>query len=114
LCGDERVYHSLMEAYVCRRQILVVGCGGEGHRAAVLNSEDEHGERLLKISKKCSEVLTYGLTKGDFHAEKIEITQQGTRFDLVSPKGSSPLFSPLIRTVNIYNILAEMDAAFAR
>src|SRR5207237_663901 len=114
LTRDHLDYHHTMEAYFCSKQILFEGCGTEAPRAAVLNIDDEHGQRLLKISKKCSEVLTYGLTKGDFHAEKIEITRQGTRFDLVSPKGTIPLFSPLIGKVNIYNILAAVGAAYAR
>ena len=58
-------------------------------------------------------MLTYGLSKGDFHAEKVEITPRGTRFDLVTRKGNIPLFSPLIGKVNVYNILAAAGAAYA-
>jgi UDP-N-acetylmuramoyl-L-alanyl-D-glutamate--2,6-diaminopimelate ligase len=81
----------------------------------VLNSYDEYGQTLVKISRKgSSEVLTYGLTKGDFHAEKVEITPRGTRFDLVGAKETIPLFSPLIGKVNVYNILAAAGAAYLR
>ena len=84
-------------------------------RVAVLNTDDEYGQKLVKISKKrSSEVLTYGLTKGDFHAAKVEITPQGTRFDLVTPKETIPVFSRLIGKVNIYNTLAAAGAAYAR
>ena len=43
-----------------------------------------------------------------------EITSRGTRFDLVTPQGCVPLFSPLIGRVNVYNILAAAGAAYAR
>ena len=61
----------------------------------MLNADDEYGQQLVKISKKRgSEVFTYGLTKGDFHAEKVEITPRGTRFDLITPEGNhSAVFS---------------------
>ena len=81
----------------------------------MLNLDDEYGQRLVKISKKRSaEVFTYGLTRGDFHAGKIEITPRGTRFDLVTPRETIPLFSPLIGKVNVYNALAAAAAAHAR
>jgi UDP-N-acetylmuramoyl-L-alanyl-D-glutamate--2,6-diaminopimelate ligase len=81
----------------------------------VLNAEDEHGQRLTKVSKKRgSEVLTYGLKSGDLHADKIDITPRGTRFDLVMPDGIIPVFSSLIGRVNVYNILAASGAAYAR
>ena len=84
-------------------------------RAAVLNADDEYGQRLVKISRKRgSEVFTYGLTRGDFHAAKVEITPRGTRFDLITPKETIPLFSPLIGKVNVYNTLAAAAAAYAR
>src|SRR4029077_15497363 len=38
----------------------------------------------------------------------------GTRFDLVTPEETIPLFSPLIGKVNVYNVLAATGAAYAR
>jgi UDP-N-acetylmuramoyl-L-alanyl-D-glutamate--2,6-diaminopimelate ligase len=104
-----------MEEYFSSKQILFEGCGTEAPRAVVLNGDDEYGQKLAKISRKrSSEVLIYGLTKGDFHAEKVEITARGTRFDLLGPKETIPLFSPLIGKVNVYNILAAAGAAYLR
>jgi UDP-N-acetylmuramoyl-L-alanyl-D-glutamate--2,6-diaminopimelate ligase len=81
----------------------------------VLNGDDEYGQKLAKISRKrSSEVLIYGLSNGDFHAEKVEITARGTRFDLLGPKETIALFSPLIGKVNVYNILAAAGAAYLR
>ena len=104
-----------MEEYFASKQILFQGSGTEPPRAAVLNTDDESGQKLVKVSqKRGSEVLTYGLGKGDFHAEKVEITPRGTRFDLITPKETIPLFSPLIGKVNVYNVLAAAGAAYAR
>ncbi len=115
LTRDHLDYHHTMDEYFSSKQILFEGCGTEAPRAAVLNSDDEYGQKLVKISRKRgSEVLTYGLTKGEFHAEKVEITPRGTRFDLVMPKESIPLFSPLIGKVNVYNILAAAGAGYLR
>jgi UDP-N-acetylmuramoyl-L-alanyl-D-glutamate--2,6-diaminopimelate ligase len=115
LTRDHLDYHRTMEEYFSSKQVLFEGCGTEAPRAAVLNADDEYGQRLVKISKKRdSEVFTYGLSKGDFHAVKVEITPRGTRFDLVTPKETIPVFSALIGKVNVYNALAAAGAAYAR
>ncbi len=115
LTRDHLDYHHSMEEYFASKQILFEGCGTEAPRAAVLNADDDYGRLLLKVSQKRSaEVLTYGLTKGDFHAENVNIGPRGTRFDLITPEERIPLFSPLIGKVNVYNILAAAGAAYAR
>jgi UDP-N-acetylmuramoyl-L-alanyl-D-glutamate--2,6-diaminopimelate ligase len=115
LTRDHLDYHHTMEEYFASKQVLFEGCGTEAPRVAVLNTDDEYGQELVKISKKRgSEVLTYGLSRGEFHAEKVDVTPRGTRFDLVTPEETIPLFSPLIGQVNVYNILAAAAAAYAR
>jgi UDP-N-acetylmuramoyl-L-alanyl-D-glutamate--2,6-diaminopimelate ligase len=115
LTRDHLDYHHTIEEYFSSKQTLFEGCGTDAPRAAVLNTDDEYGQKLVRVSKKRgSEVLTYGLAKGDFHAEKIEITPRGTRFDLITPEETIPIFSPLIGKVNVYNILGAGGAAYAR
>jgi UDP-N-acetylmuramoyl-L-alanyl-D-glutamate--2,6-diaminopimelate ligase len=115
LTRDHLDYHHTMEEYFASKCLLFEGCGTDPPRASVLNIDDEFGEKLQKISKKRgSQILTYGLTKGDFRAERVEVTARGTRFDLVTPEATIPLFSPLIGKVNVYNILAAAGAAYAR
>jgi UDP-N-acetylmuramoyl-L-alanyl-D-glutamate--2,6-diaminopimelate ligase len=115
LTRDHLDYHHTMEEYFASKQILFEGCGTDAPRAAVLNADDEYGQKLAAFSRKRSaEVLTYGWSKGDFHAEKVEITPRGTRFDLLMPGETVPLFSPLIGKVNVHNILAAAGAAYAR
>jgi len=115
LTRDHLDYHHNMEEYFAAKQILFEGCGTDPPRTAVLNADDEYGQKLAKVSKKRgSEVLTYGLKSGDLHADKIDITTRGTRFDLIMPEEVIPLFSPLIGKVNVYNILAAAGAAYGR
>ncbi len=35
-------------------------------------------------------MLTYGWDRGDFHAEKPEVTPRGTRFDMITPQEKLP------------------------
>ena len=115
LTRDHLDYHHSMEEYFAAKQVLFEGCGTDPPRVAILNVEDEYGQKLAKISKKRgSEVVTYGVTSGDLHAEKVDITPRGTRFDLIMPEEVVPVFSPLIGRVNVYNILAAAGAAYGR
>ncbi|MFZ1917249.1 MAG: UDP-N-acetylmuramoyl-L-alanyl-D-glutamate--2,6-diaminopimelate ligase [Terriglobales bacterium] len=115
LTRDHLDYHGTMEEYFRSKQILFEGCGTEPPRAAVLNIDDESGRQLLNLSKKkSSEVFSYGLTTGDFHAESVEITSRGTRFQMVTPAGKLAIWTPLIGNVNVYNTLAAAAAGHCR
>ncbi len=115
LTRDHLDYHHTMEEYFSSKKMLFEGIGTDAPRAAVLNLDDDCGANLVNFSRKrSSEVLTYGLAKGDFHTEKVDITPRGTRFDLVTPQETISLFSPLIGKVNVYNILAAAAAAYTR
>ena len=115
LTRDHLDYHHTMEEYFASKKILFDGIGTDAPRVAVLNLDDACGLKLAEFSrKKGSQVLTYGFAKGDFHAENVRITSQGTRFDLITPAETVPLFSPLIGKVNVYNILAAAGAACVR
>jgi UDP-N-acetylmuramoyl-L-alanyl-D-glutamate--2,6-diaminopimelate ligase len=115
LTRDHLDYHHTMDEYLAAKKILFTGCGTEPPRAAVVNLDDESGQSLVKFSRsRGSTVLTYGWTGGDFRAEKVKITSRGNRFDLVTPEGTIPIWSPLMGKVNVYNILAASGAAYAR
>ena len=115
LTRDHLDYHGTMEGYFRAKQVLFEGCGTEPPRAAVVNLDDDYGRQLWKICKKKSSlVLSYGLTTGDFHAESVEITPRGTRFQMVTPSGELAMWSPLIGNVNVYNVLAASAAGYAR
>jgi UDP-N-acetylmuramoyl-L-alanyl-D-glutamate--2,6-diaminopimelate ligase len=115
LTRDHLDYHKTMESYFASKRILFEGSGTDRPRCAVINIDDEYGRELAKFSKKKgSEVATYGLASGDFHAKNVDIGLKGTRFDMVTPDGVWPMWSPLIGRVNVYNIMAASAAAWAR
>jgi UDP-N-acetylmuramoyl-L-alanyl-D-glutamate--2,6-diaminopimelate ligase len=115
LTRDHLDYHKTMEEYFVAKRVLFEGCGTDAPRAAVTNVDDEYGAKLAGFCRKRSSVvLKYGWERGDLHAEKIDITTRGTRFDLVTPAGKIPVFSALIGRVNVYNILAAAGACYAR
>jgi len=115
LTRDHLDYHGTMEKYFQSKQALFEGCGTDPPRAAVLNVDDEHGRQLEKLSKKKSSVvLRYGLMSGDFHAESVEVTPRGTRFQMITPIGKIAIWSSMIGHVNVYNVLAASAAGYAR
>src|SRR5580692_1881192 len=115
LTRDHLDYHKTMEEYFAAKRVLFGGCGTDAPRAVVTNGDDESGAELAEFSRKRSSVvLKYGWDRGDLHAEKVEITTRGTRFDLVTPEGKVAIFSALIGRVNVYNILAAAGACYAR
>jgi UDP-N-acetylmuramoyl-L-alanyl-D-glutamate--2,6-diaminopimelate ligase len=115
LTRDHLDYHNSMEEYFAAKRVLFEGCGTDAPRAVVTNVDDESGAKLGEFSRKRSSVvLKYGWKCGDFHAEKVEITTRGTRFDLITPAGKVAVFSALIGRVNVYNILAAAGACYAR
>jgi UDP-N-acetylmuramoyl-L-alanyl-D-glutamate--2,6-diaminopimelate ligase len=104
-----------MESYFRAKAGLFVGCGTEPPRVAIINRDDPWSEKLLHMAHKHSDkVYTYGLAVGDFHAEKLEMTPSGMRFDMVTPEHRIEVFSPLLGKINVYNLLAASAAAMER
>lgn len=115
LTRDHLDYHQSMDDYFAAKRLLFTACGAKEPRVAVLNTDDEYGLQLMKFCRdRGLEVRTYGLTKADFSAKKLDITTRGTRFELVASDKTVPISSPLIGRVNVYNILAASAAAYAR
>lgn len=115
LTRDHLDYHKSMDDYFAAKRALFEGVGTDPPRVAVTNLDDEYGAKLAQFSRKRSSlVLSYGWNRGDFHADNVDITPRGTRFDLVGPEDKIAVFSPLIGRVNVYNVLAAAAACSAR
>jgi UDP-N-acetylmuramoyl-L-alanyl-D-glutamate--2,6-diaminopimelate ligase len=114
LTQDHLDYHKTMEDYFAAKRILFEGCGTEPPRHAIVNLDDERGRELAELSRPRSQLFTYGLQRGDFHAERLEMTPEGNSFSLATPEGEVPLRSPLLGRVNVYNVIAACAAAYAR
>jgi UDP-N-acetylmuramoyl-L-alanyl-D-glutamate--2,6-diaminopimelate ligase len=115
LTRDHLDFHGTMENYFRAKTFLFTGCGTEPPRVAIINGDDPYSEPLLKVARKHNEkVYTYGLASGDFHAEKLDMTPAGTRFEMVTPERRIEVFSPLLGKINVYNLLAACAAAMER
>jgi UDP-N-acetylmuramoyl-L-alanyl-D-glutamate--2,6-diaminopimelate ligase len=115
LTRDHLDYHQDMGEYLAAKRTLFTGCGAEHPRVAVLNADDEYGARLVPLCKSLgSEVVTYGISRGDVRAEALEVGRQSTGFQLQTPTAKLKVVSPLVGRVNVYNILAAATAAQAR
>jgi UDP-N-acetylmuramoyl-L-alanyl-D-glutamate--2,6-diaminopimelate ligase len=114
LTQDHLDYHGTMESYFQSKVILFNGLGAEPPQSVVINLDDEYGRRLLKLCTKRHEVITYGLTNGDFYAKDLKVTGNGLGFKMVTPQGEVPIWSPMLGKVNVYNLLAAAAAAYAR
>ncbi len=115
LTRDHLDYHQTMDEYFAAKRTLFEGCGTQHPRLSVINADDEYGRTLTTTSRsRGSQVVTYGLTASDFQAVKLEISPRGTRFDMLTPDGLIPIWSPLIGQVNVCNVLAAAAAAWGR
>ena len=114
LTRDHLDYHTTMDDYFAAKTRLFQGEGVEPPRVAIINVEDEYGQQLLKTCKGRSELTTYGIEHGDFHAKDLDIGTSGTKFTMVTPAGDVPLWTPLLGRVNVYNVIAASAAASAR
>ena len=114
LTRDHLDYHHDMQSYFEAKSMLFLGCGTPPPSMAVINADDEYGKSLAQTRNGSGgETLLYGLQAGDFRAVNINLQQDGTAFDLVTPAGSARIETALIGSVNIYNILAGAAATFA-
>ena len=114
LTRDHLDYHNDMDSYFEAKSMLFLGCGTGAPRAAVINADDEYGKSLAQTRKSAGEEVTlYGIQDGDFRALDIELKQDGTAFELVTPTGSAKIETALIGGINVYNILAAAAATSA-
>src|ERR1700687_2731232 len=94
LTRDHLDYHKTMDEYFAAKRVRFEGCGTDPPRLLVANLGVEAASKLAEFSRKRSSVvLKYGWDRGDLHAQKVEITTRGTRFDLVLPEGKVEVFS---------------------
>ncbi len=52
LTRDHLDYHHTMEEYFAAKRVLFEGCGTDAPRAAVLNTDDEYGQKLVDIQQE--------------------------------------------------------------
>jgi len=117
LTRDHLDYHRTLDAYFEVKERLFTGGTGPAPRAAVVNLDDPHGERLaarLASGGAATRLVTFGEhPRADVRAESVSLNFRDTAFRLVWPGGSREVASPLIGRYNVSNLLAATAAAWS-
>src|SRR6476660_7568490 len=80
LTRDHLDYHETMDEYFAAKRLLFAGSGAEPPRVALVNADDPYGLQCGEFSRRRSaQVITYGWSKADFHASKVQIISACTR-----------------------------------
>jgi UDP-N-acetylmuramoyl-L-alanyl-D-glutamate--2,6-diaminopimelate ligase len=104
-----------MENYLAAKRSLFDGGNGLPPRVAVVNLDDLHGFEIAEAARTAgAEILGYGLDRGDFRADEIQMLASRMSFAMATPQGKIPITTRLTGKVNIYNLLAASAAAMAR
>jgi UDP-N-acetylmuramoyl-L-alanyl-D-glutamate--2,6-diaminopimelate ligase len=115
LTQDHLDYHVDMESYFQAKAKMFAGMGAAPPRVAAIHAADEYGQRLIPLARAAgSEIVTYGLERGDFRAVDMQLESHGTRFRMITPGGEITLNTHLAGPVNVLNLLAAAAAAMAR
>jgi UDP-N-acetylmuramoyl-L-alanyl-D-glutamate--2,6-diaminopimelate ligase len=113
LTQDHLDYHGTMERYLAAKVRLFEGVGAAPPRVSVINADDSYGAQLIAAAAR-SQLMRYGVERGEYRAEEVTLGAGETRFLFRTPNGDAPIRSPLTGRVNVYNLLAASCAALAR
>ena len=113
LTQDHLDYHQTMEAYFSAKESLFTGLAdgryGKEGAWAVINRDDPWGRRLL--SSLMVKSLTYGVEPGaDVTISDLRVDWSAIQGTINGPKGSFPVYSPLVGRFNVPNLLAAVSA----
>jgi UDP-N-acetylmuramoyl-L-alanyl-D-glutamate--2,6-diaminopimelate ligase len=114
LTQDHLDYHQTMENYKNAKGLLFAQLGNtyniDSPKYSVLNNDDPASNDFAMMT--ASHIITYGIdNRSDVMAKNIELTNNGTRFDLSTPIGSENVSIKLIGKFNVYNILAAVSVS---
>jgi UDP-N-acetylmuramoyl-L-alanyl-D-glutamate--2,6-diaminopimelate ligase len=109
-------FHKNMDKYFEAKSTLFkeLGAGRKNNKkCAIINADDEYGEKLLKAGISAEIKLYSAIEKRttDFKASNIEITNNGTVFNLVFCNERVKIRIRHIGLHNVYNALAALAAA---
>jgi UDP-N-acetylmuramoyl-L-alanyl-D-glutamate--2,6-diaminopimelate ligase len=111
LTRDHLDFHKNFEDYFAAKRRLFEGTGAGAPETAVLNADDPHSNRLLRLAKN---TVSYAIeSSADIVAKKFHLSFTGLTFTANTPSGKLQISSSLVGRINVYNILAAIGAAQA-
>lgn len=115
LTQDHMDYHQNMEAYFEVKQRLFNGKIGHRVPCVVVNLDDPYGRMILDSISSEQRSVTFGHSpQATIRAENVELSQEGSTFDVVWPQGRGTVRTHLPGYYNVSNILAALAVAYAQ
>src|SRR5271170_4451646 len=90
LTRDHLDYHGTMENYFAAKASLFEGVGAPPPRVAVVNADDGYFDRFREVVRQ-SELMRYGMERGEYRAEDVVLRAGETRFLFKTPKGDAAI-----------------------
>ena len=107
-------YHGDMESYARAKQRLFQL---EGLKAAVINADDEFGQKLLRELPAGVKAISYGFGRGiekpDLLGSDLQLDLKGLRMRVQSAWGDGELCAPVLGAFNAENLLAALGVLLA-
>lgn len=115
LTRDHLDYHQTLESYFEVKSRLFTGGTGAPPKAAVINLDDPHGEKLVGMVPAGVKTVTFGEhPRAMVRAENVVLGFKNSTFRLVLPEGELAIDSPLIGRYNVSNLLAAIATAWSQ
>jgi UDP-N-acetylmuramoyl-L-alanyl-D-glutamate--2,6-diaminopimelate ligase len=115
LTRDHLDYHGSMEKYFQAKKLLfteVLGASRKKEIFSILNADDPWAEELRRSAR--GTILRYGIeSRGEVYPKRFSGDLDGIRAEIVTPRGTLEIASPLIGRHNLSNLLAAVTAAEA-
>ncbi len=114
LTRDHLDYHQTIEEYFGVKTRLFTGETAAQPKVAVINTDDEHGQKLTALVPEGVRTVTFGENPAvTVRAENVQLGFKSSTFELVWPEGRQHVESPMIGRYNISNLLAALATAWA-
>jgi len=112
LTQDHLDYHGTLEAYREAKLDLFANPRYQPvnrRMIGVINADDPSAPLFVK--RALGPVRQFGLTGGDYRAVDIELRPDGSSFQLLHPRGTTPVILQLVGSFNVSNALAALALA---
>jgi UDP-N-acetylmuramoyl-L-alanyl-D-glutamate--2,6-diaminopimelate ligase len=107
LSRDHLDYHGDMAHYAAVKAKLF---DWPGLRYAVINQDDEFGQKLIHQSHGATEVLSYGFGQATVRGSALHLSAEGLSLRVDTPWGGAQLHAPVLGRFNASNLLATLGA----
>lgn len=106
LTKDHLDFHETMDAYYEAK----AGFFELASKALIINTDDPYGKRLsVRYAGSQVPVITYGIdSSADLHATDLEMTPQGSRFNLNWKGSDVSVWMPIPGKIYVYNVLGSL------